>query len=504
VSIRATHRPPARLVTRYRRPGGPWDVETLDHLLTGRHPRSTVLVDGRFRFRGGALDEWVGEAAGALRAAGVRAGTAVAWQLPNCADAVVLFRACWRVGAIAVPVHHRFSPNEASSLANRVGARLLLRTGDLDRLPLGESVPLGASGARPEKPAAVLFTAGSSGSPKGVIHTHRALAHKAIQLPAVHGLGAADVTLMPAPLAHISGLLNGIVMPGALGMGSVLMDRWDPDRALDLVASERVSFMVGPPTFFIGLLGAHRFAPERVNSLRLISCGGTGVTPDFVRDATTALGARVKRTYGSTESPTVATSRAEDPSARAAAHDGRALPDVELRVVDPATGTDQPPSTPGELWVRGPELFAGYLDPDRTANAFAPAGWFRTGDLATLDADGWLTITGRLKDIIIRGGENIAAAEIEADLASHPAVRDVAVVSEPDDRLGERAVAFVELDPDTSAGITFDLDACRRWFAELGVALFKTPERVVVVAALPRLSSGEVDKQSLRRRPATT
>jgi len=495
MSIRPTHRPPARLVTHYRRRGGPWDVDTLDGLLTGRHPRSTVLVDGHLRFRGGALDEWVAEAAGALRVAGVRAGTAVAWHLPNCADAVVLFRACWRLGAIAVPLHHRFTPAEASNLAGRVGARLLLRAGDLDRLALGEPVPLGASGARPEKPAVVLFTAGSSGTPKGVIHTHRALAHKARQLPAVHGLSDADVTLMPAPLAHVSGLLNGVVLPGALGMGSVLMDHWDPDLAVDLIASEHVSFMVGPPTFFLGILGARRFAPERVNSLRLVSCGGTGVTPAFVRETGTALRAHVKRTYGSTEAPTIATSRAADPPEVAAVHDGRALGDVELRISDPVTGDERPVGAEGELWVRGPELFSGYLVQRRTDEAFAPGGWFRTGDLAAVDRDGWLTITGRLKDIIIRGGENIAAAEVEADLEAHPAVRQAAVVGEPDERLGERAVAYVVVDP--AAG-PFDLEVCRRWFAELGVARYKTPERVVTVAELPLLASGKVDKVALR------
>ena len=252
--------------------------------------------------------------------------------------------------------------------------------------------------------------------------------------------------------------------------------------------------MVGPPTFFLGILGARRFAPERVNSLRLVSCGGTGVTAAFVREATAGLRAYVKRTYGSTEAPTVATSRADDPPSVAADHDGRALPDVDLRISDPVSGDERPAGEEGELWVRGPELFSGYLDQRRTDEAFAAGGWFRTGDLAVLGADGWLTITGRLKDIIIRGGENIAAAEVEADLEAHPAVRQAAVVGEPDQRLGERAVAYVVVDP----AALFDLEVCRQWFAELGVARFKTPERVVAVPELPLLPSGKVDKVALR------
>jgi acyl-CoA synthetase (AMP-forming)/AMP-acid ligase II len=228
-------------------------------------------------------------------------------------------------------------------------------------------------------------------------------------------------------------------------------------------------------------MGAPGFSPARVASLRLVSSGGAGVTPAFVEEATATLGAVVKRSYGSSEAPTVTTSRAGDPPDRAIHTDGRVVGDAALRV-----------ARDGELLVQGPELFAGYLDAAQT-RASVTRGWFHTGDLATLD-DGWLTIVGRKKDVIIRGGENIAPAEVERVVAAHPAVRECAAVGVPDDRLGERVCVFVVGDR------SFDLDECRRWFAAREVARFKTPERVEHLDALPTLAAGKVDRAALRAR----
>jgi cyclohexanecarboxylate-CoA ligase len=339
----------------------------------------------------------------------------------------------------------------------------------------------------PETLAAILFTSGSDGAPKGVLHTQATLAAKASTMVAVHGLTADDVVLMPAPCAHISGLLNGITLPGLAGARTVFMARWDPETALGIIERERVTFMIGPPTFFVSLMDAPGFTSERVASLRLVSSGGAGVSPAFVERARRTLGARVKRTYGSTEAPTVATAPADDDGAHDATHDGRAIPPAELRV-----------AANGELLVRGPEVCVGYLDPDATARAFDANGWFHTGDLATIDADGWLTIIGRTKDVIIRGGENIAASAVEATLEAHPAIRAAAVVGAPDERLGERVAAFVVTD-----GSAIDVPTVAAWFAERGVARFTTPEIVVVVDALPLLATGKPDKTALRTRIAT-
>lgn len=419
-------------------------------------------------------DERGDRMAGALRDLGVGRGSVVAWQLPNGDGVAHLYRACWRLGAVAAPIHDRAGPAEVERLLERLDPTVVV---DDPAALDGEPPP---AAGEPGDRAAILWTAGSTGEPKGVIHTQASLGHKARLMVGVHGLRADDAVLMPAPLAHVSGLLNGVLVPQAAGMRAVFMARWDPDRAIDLIERERVTFMVGPPTFFLGLLGAPTFTPERVATLRLVSSGGAGVTPAFARDAAERLGAVVKRAYGSTEAPTVATSHAGDPVEKGWETDGRATGAVELRVGDR-----------DELLVRGPELFAGYLG---DGDGRDPDGWFHTGDQAEIDDEGWLTITGRLKDVIIRGGENVAVAPVEATLEAHPLVRQAVVVGAPDERLGERVAAFVVVDG------PFDLDECRRWFEAQGATRFTWPERVEVVEEIPVLPAGKPDRAALRAR----
>ena len=463
-----------------------WDDGTLDDVLSAAPARDDLVIEvhedgalGR-RWSSAEVEAAVATLAGGLLAEGVRRGDVVAWRAPNRIGSLLAYRACWRVGAVAAPVHHRAGEQEAASILERVGARLVL---DLDDLPAGPALGAGEGRAAPPDLAVVLFTSGSSGRPKGVLHTHRALAYKARSMEAVHGLGPADATLVPAPLAHVSGLLNAVLLPGVVPLKTLLMARWSASRALELIEAEAISFMIGPPTFFVELLAAPGFASERVAPLRLISSGGAGVSPAFVRDASTRLGARVKRSYGSTEAPTVATTLAGDTQEQAATTDGRAVDAAELRLGDG-----------GELLVRGPELFEGYLDAEDNAGAFTDDGWFRTGDLATLDPDGWLTIVGRTKDVIIRGGENVDPGEVEAALEAHPAVRQAVVVGEPDERLGERLVAVLVADA------PLDRDAVRDWVTAQGLARFKAPDRVVHLDALPALPSGKPDKAAITAR----
>ncbi len=483
----------------YRRPDGPWSVPTLDPLLSGQ---AGAVVDGETRLSADGMNDLVGRVAGGLRARGVRRGDAVAWQVPNSLAAAVLPRACWRLGAVAAPVLHSFGTADVDAALAQVDPALTVELGldaisdpaALDAALGGAPVPIDSAGSRPSDVALVLFTSGSTGTPKAVLHTHRGLSWKATLMAQVHGLGGCDAVLMPAPMAHISGLLNGVLVPGAAGMTAVLVRRFDPLQALGLVSSERVSFLAGPPTFFVAM--AHALDGHDVSSIRLISSGGASVTPAFVEDTARTFDCRVKRTYGSTEAPTVTTSTADDPFDKARDTDGRAVGRAELRVVEPEHGTTLGAGQRGELWVRGPELFAGYADAAQTATVIAPGGWFRTGDLATVDAEGWLRIVGRLKDVIIRGGENISASEVEAALEAHPAVRQAVAVGYPDPLMGERVAAYVV------AVSPFDLAECQRWFAERGMAKFKTPERIVALDALPLLGSGKPDRARLQREAA--
>ena len=462
--LRATYRHPGS--REYLRPGGAWDVPTLDTLLSAHTSEADT--------------DAIARVAGGLRAHGVRRGDVVAWQLPNCAEAVLLYRACWRLGAIAGPIHHQAGAVEVERMLKVLDPTVVIEPG----APVPDGAPVTRDAARTGDIAVALFTGGSTGEPKAVLHTHRGLAHKASTMVRAHGLRKRDAVLMPAPLAHVSGLLNGVLVPGAAGMRTVLMARWDPEAALRIIETDGISFMIGPPTFFVQLMATPKFTPERVASLRLVSSGGAGVTPSFVTEATDRLGARVKRSYGSTEAPTITSSSARDSVRRAAETDGRPVGDCELHL-----------AADRELWLRGPELFAGYADPAQTREAVT-RGWFRTGDLATIDGRGWLTIVGRKKDVIIRGGENIAAAEVEDALVAHPVIREAVAVGYPDEQLGERVCAFVISDE------PFDLDACRTWFAQLGLARFKTPERVVRLEALPVLAAGKVDRGALRRAAA--
>jgi cyclohexanecarboxylate-CoA ligase len=500
----------------YRRPGGPWDRSSLDVSITGGSGSS--VVDDRGRLDAAGLERAVAALAGALRASGVRRRQVVAWQLPNSAAGILLYRACWRLGAIAAPLHHRLGGAEVEAAARQVdpvlvvaasgmpaaelpGARVVEPPGAhhrlLELLSTGAPVDRGSVALSPGDLAVTLFTAGSSGVPKAALHTHRGLGYKAATMIQVHGLHQGDAVLMPAPLAHVSGLLNGVLIPSLASIPCVLMDSWDPEIGLARIESEQVSFMGAPPVFFTQMAASASFKPGRVASLRLISTGGASVSPAFVEATAAAFECRVKRTYGSTEAPTITTSGPDDPVERARHTDGRVVGEAEIEVHDPDTGAPLDRGRTGELWLRGPELFVGYADPALTTRAVGrPGTWFRTGDLGVLDDEGWLQVVGRTSDIIIRAGENISASEVEAVLEAHPAVRHAVAVAVPDPVVGERVAAFVETDS------PFDLEECRAWFSQRGVTRFKTPEYVVRLDSLPVLAAGKPDRAALRARAA--
>jgi acyl-CoA synthetase (AMP-forming)/AMP-acid ligase II len=496
------------LAERYTRPGGSWDVRPLTDALWATPRDGDALVDGALRMDQTAIRAAAGAVAGGLAMRGVGRGDVVAWQLPNWHEVVLLYLACWHLGAIAVPLGHRLRGSELARALDLVEPACLLAAPDL---ALGEQGPAvvvrGVDGAfdelasQPPAPAAPvdgrdlavgLLTSGSTGEPKVVLHSHRALAYKARVQQEVHGLDGDDVVLMPAPLSHVSGLVNGVLLPGASGMRVVLMETWDPERALDLIDTEHVTFMGGPAVFLSGMVSSSGFAPEKVASLRVCSMGGSTMTPAALATLGERLGCTVKRTYGMTEAATVTTLHAGDPDAKGRETDGRPVGQAEVTVVDPVQRTPLGVGEVGEVWVRGPEMFAGYADASQTTAAVTPEGWLRTGDLGMLDSDGWLTIAGRIKELIIRGGENIASAEVEGLVESHPGVREAVAVGYPDPVLGERVAVVVVAEQE------FDLDACRRWFAHCEVAKFKTPEAVVHVRTMPMTATGKPDRAALR------
>ncbi|HZP42183.1 MAG TPA: AMP-binding protein [Candidatus Binatia bacterium] len=516
----------------YRR-AGLWRGETVWAAFAAtarRHAEKPAVIEGAARTTFAALTRSGERLAGGLHALGIRCGDVVAFQLPNWTETVVVLLACARLGAVANPILPIQRSRELRFVLGAGGARALFIPGryrDADHRDLvaalrpalpalahvvvvrdepGEGMlpwsavadgPPGAPVAREGAALALLlYTSGTTADPKGVLHSHDTLLAEARSLGPVHGLSAADTVLMPSPLTHVSGLVHALLVPAVHGSTAVLMDRWEPGAALAAIAAERVTYMVGAPTFLRDLVRHPTLAATDVSSVRLFSCGGADVDPALVAEATAALGCVVKRVYGSSEFPTIATTGPDDPPARRVDSEGRAIGANEIRVVDEA-GRDVPPGVEGEILARGPECFLGYHDPALDADAFDADGWFATGDLGTLDAEGYLRITGRKKDIIIRKGENVSAREVEDLLAAHPAVAEVAVVGLPDAVAGEIVCAAIRVRPGAAAPTLADIAA---FLGAHGLSRRKLPERVVAVDDLPRTASGKIVKRALRER----
>jgi cyclohexanecarboxylate-CoA ligase len=509
---------------------GLWGTDTIADALArtaARLPRKPAIVDGSRRITFAELVERSTALARALHARGLRPGDTVAYQLPNWSEAVTIVHAVWALGAIANPLLPAYGPRETEFILREAGARAIFIPGKLRRvdhrgmletlrptLPelaqvivvrdtapgnmieyasiAGEpsGTPGGGAAADANDRALLIYTSGTTADPKGVLHTHNTLLAEAGSLEDVHGFTSADTVLMPLPLTHISGLLHAIVIPAVTGTTAVLMDRWDPQRAHELIGNEQVTYMVGPPVFVQDLC---RDGPDRQPSFRLFSCGGADVTPDLMRRAEATLGCVAKRVYGSTEFPTLTTSGPSDPPARRHQSEGRAIGAAELRIVDDE-GRPCPPGTEGEIVARGPECCIGYKNPVVDAASFDAADWFRTGDLGIVDMAGYLRLTGRKKDIIIRKGEKISAREVEELLGAHPDVAEAAVVGIPDPDTGERAVAVVRARP----GAAPALEALTGYLRDQGLSTRKLPERLSLVSDFPRTASGKIHKAALR------
>jgi cyclohexanecarboxylate-CoA ligase len=531
--IRPTERP-ARAAAYVR--DGWWRDETIwDALVatTAQHAERTALIEGDMRLTFRDLVERADALASGLSVLGIAAGDAVAFQLPNWWETVVVLLAVARAGAVGVPILPIHRQRELVFILRQTHARVLIVPGryrDCDHRELAgalrpelpdladvivvrdsaapgmrtlESIQ-GTSGAptapgAPPDVALVIYTSGTTADPKGVLHSHQTLLAEARSLAPVHDLSSRDVVLMPSPLTHISGIVHALLVPASLGSCAVLMPRWDATEALGLIAAEHVTYMVGAPTFLRELAQHPGLRAADVRSFRLFSCGGADVDPTLVAEAADRLGCVAKRVYGSTEFPTITTTGPDDPPARRVDSEGRAIGAVEVRLV----GDDDaavPAGREGEILARGPECFLGYLDGALNADSFTTDGWFRTGDLATLDEAGYLRITGRKKDIIIRKGENISARELEDLVAAHPSVAEVAVVGLPDLAAGEIACAAVRLRPGHAALSLADVTA---HLLARGLSKRKLPERLVVADDFPRTASGKVLKRALRERLAS-
>jgi len=509
-----------------------WPGRLVDALLADAvqaSPAEVAVVDRDRRATYAEVDRAVRSTAAALHGLGVRRGDVVSFQLPNWLEAYVVHYATVALGAISNPIVPIYRERELGFILRQAASRVIvvpetfrgcdhaamlarLRAGlpDLEHvLVVGDPPPgttaladvVGAADGTapppvardPGDPALLLYTSGTEADPKGVLHSHDTLVYEAQSIVDLYRLDGDDRILMPSPVTHITGVLYGLLMPAMLRTRVVLQDVWAPGAALTLIERERCSVIIGATPFLHGLASAPELAERDVRSLRVFGCGGADVAPELIRSASERLGCRASRLYGSSECPTVSGTPIDDTDEHHAMTDGRPIGGARARVVD-VDGRELPAGSPGELVVRGPELFIGYLDPALNARAFDADGWFRTGDLATMDEDGYLRILGRAKDVIVRGGENISAKEVEDLLAEHPDVVEVAIVAMPDPVLVERACAFVVPRP----GTTPTLAELVAFLREQRLAAQKLPERLELVDELVKTASGKVQKYRLR------
>ena len=517
---------PDELAQRYRAEGW-WSDATLgmtvaDGLRTRR--RASFRVHSKVRPWSGTfgdVDRAARSLATALRANGVGPGDVVVFQLPNWVEAGIAFWAAAYVGAVVVPIVHfygakevdyvlgatepaavvtadRFGHNDYLAVYEDLLARrpvpLWLVVGDTppkDLPPAAtpfaamlEAEPLSAPAAvDPDAPALVGFTSGTTRNPKGVVHSHRTIGCETHQLAEMFPESGPPL-ITGAPVGHFIGMVNAFLVPLVRLRPVNLVDVWDPAEVLRLMLAEGLGMGGGATYFLTSLLDHPDFTPEHLPLMPYAGLGGSPV-PVAVTERATRLGIVAYRSYGSTEHPSITGCMPDDPEVKRLTTDGHPLAGVEIRLDED-----------GEILSRGPDCFLGYTDPELTATVFDADGWYRTGDVGVLDDDGYLTITDRVSDIIIRGGENISAQEVEELLLGLDGIAEVAVVAAPDERLGEHAAA-VMLRRDGLSAPT--LDEVRAHLAAAGLARQKWPESLHVVPELPRTPSGKVQKFRLRQ-----
>ncbi len=523
---------PPLLTGRYLDAGW-WRDDTVGQMLAGaigERPELTVKIRSSVRPWTGTFADVLGAAsrmAGALRARGVGAGDVVAFQLPNWIEAAVSFWAAALLGAVVTPIVHFYGPKEVAYILRRTGVRAFItadRFGHQEYLAALDEVRAGAPSLElvavvgespvppwavpfdrlldgapvtapavvdPSSPALVAYTSGTTADPKGVVHSHRTIGFEIRQLAAMQT--GNPPLLVGAPVGHAIGMLSGLLLPVWKGEPINLIDVWNPGAVLAAMLEDHVASGSGATYFLTSLLDHPDCTPAHLKLMSRIGLGGSPV-PAAVTERMAALGISAIRSYGSTEHPSTTGSRHEEPEAKRHYTDGRPLLGVELRLVD-EDGLEVASGQRGEILSRGPDCCVGYTDPALTATAFDAEGWFATGDVGVLDEDGYLTIVDRKKDIIIRGGENISALEVEEMLMRIPGVAEAAVVAAPDERLGEHVCAFVRL---TEGATPVDLAEVRVRLQQAGMARQKWPEELKLVPELPRTPSGKVKKFVLR------
>lgn len=509
---------------RWRRAGFRTD-QTIGHLLedsASRWPTRIAAITDREQITFAELAFRSRRIARTLVARGVRPGDVVCWMLPTGADAIAVAAAIWRIGAVSSPLvplygmreikaaldqvrpaaivttalsSRRNYPDEFVEACNEVDVHpraLLLTEGrhpgwrPIDDERAGE-LPDGIVPSAANDAALVLFTSGTESEPKGVIHSVAGLTHELRTTVTEWGLTFRDRMVMASPMTHITGLLQGFMIPSQVGAAAILLERWDATRCVELIEEHGATYMAGATPFLRELAHAYSESGRDRSSLVQYCCGGASVPPSLVRSVE-ELGIHAYRAWGMTELPTATLANELDSVDDRAETDGRLAPGVELKVLD-SVGQPVTEGEVGELFLRGPEMMVGYVRKELDATAFTAEGWMRTGDRGWVDGSGRVTVTGRIKDIINRGGEKFSIREIEDAVVQHPDVAEVAVVAVPGGRLGERIGAAI-----VSERTDLSLAEIGAAVARAGLARQKQPEIISIVESLPINATGKIDR----------
>lgn len=495
-------------------------------------PKKVAVIDGDVSLSFAELHLRAARLTKALQEMGLRAGDVISFQLPNWHEAMVVNLAASMGGFVCNPIVPIYRDAELAFILKNAGSkafflpeifrglnyaemigRLRGELPDLAHLISVRSDFIGATpfarligddratdylqAGDPNDIKLLLYTSGTTGKPKGVLHSHNTLRAEIDAVTKYWRVGATDVVLMASPVTHITGYLYALELPFACGGTAVLMSQWDCGEAVRLMNAHGATLTVGATPFLAELTAEVERSGEGIPSLRLFACGGAPVAPELIARAAAALPSCIAcRVYGSSEAPTVSLGVDTLGEVRRAATTDGFIYNHDVKIVDPIDGSPVEPGREGEILTRGPEVMLGYTDAAETRAAFDEEGYFRTGDLGVVGADGFITISGRKKDLIIRGGENISPKEIEDTLHEHPAIREVAVVAMPHPRMGETPAAYVVLAPDASFGFE-DMVA---FLDQRRLAKQKFPEKLIVVDVLPRNTAGKIQKNVLRER----
>jgi glutaryl-CoA dehydrogenase/cyclohexanecarboxylate-CoA ligase len=499
-----------------------------------RTPDKIAFIDSRREVTYAALRAEADRCALGLLELGIEPGDVVSFQLPNWIDWVVLHYACTRIGAVSNPLIPIYREREVAFMVGLAGSKLIVVPREFrgfDHVSMIESLkgdwealehtlvvggpeapaswevfmstpweerrdPAELAALRPDPNAVTLliFTSGTTGEPKGVMHTHNTVIAANNPLPDRLGVSSESVIHMASTLAHLTGFLYGARLPVQIGATGILQDIWDPREFITLVERHGITYTSAATPFLHDVLSVPDVGQHPMGTLSRFCCMGAPIPRALVRRAKELLPSMaVLGGWGQTENALVTLGIPGDPEEKIVETDGYPWPGMQIRTVD-VLGEPVAPGTEGRLQVQGPFLFVGYAHRMKMTQDSFEGDWFDTGDLAIIDEDGYVKLSGRTKDVIIRGGENIPVAYVENALYEDPRIESVAIVGLPDPRLQERAAAFVTLTPESA--LTFE--EMRALLKEKGIAKQYWPERLEVMDALPRTASGKIQKFHLR------